>query len=248
MLDCVASTASEQGQKVNCDDAVKDAHRAFQQAASIREARKSDILRAAELAYAAHLSVEDMQAAAAFFESPAGRRLIAAGPAIAMEYETANRNIITGVAAGSEAVADRIYYVSGGLMSAHTELQIDLESGHYVLTEPKSGAFTPEGTYEGRLSIEHLAKIRNLAATVAKFGFKSPECLLAEQKESRRRKRIEARTHQIFMDLPPMDAQLTFWVRIGDQTQSAPLNEDCWTNDAKTFQNEMFAAARSDHE
>lgn len=122
---CVAAAAANPNpnETVDCKGVVKNAHLAFQRAAAIRESRKPDIMSAVEAAYAAHLSAEDMNAASTFYESAAGRRLIAASPAIAKEYEAANRRIVMG--AITEANADP--FAGDQLVDVLDPVQIDIE-------------------------------------------------------------------------------------------------------------------------
>ena len=149
--------------------------------------------------------------------------------------------------ASADALPDRIEYISGGLMSAHVELLLDLGTGSYRLVEPEGGALAPTKTYEGRLSGDRLASIRTLAISVVAKGFKTSECVRAAEKEARRRERAQSRSHEITIDLPPMDAQVSFWVRVAGRTQSAPLDDSCWTDDAKALYRNMFADARNDY-
>ncbi|WP_176591729.1 hypothetical protein [Sphingobium sp. EM0848] len=146
--------------------------------------------------------------------------------------------------AGSTPLPDRIEYVSGGIMSLHSELKIDLESGEYRLAQPKGGALEPVAAQQGRLSADHLANIRALATKVVKLGFKTPNCLRVENSEARRRRRLQP--SQITIDLPSMDGSTSFWVRVAGQVQAAPVDEGCWTDNGKALQHDMFAAAHAD--
>jgi len=141
--------------------------------------------------------------------------------------------------------SDRIEYVSGGLMSPHVELHLDLMSGNYQLTEPKDGVFAPTISREGRLPPNRLIPLRELASRTVTVGFKTAECSRVEAIEKRRTERRRKRG-ALLVPMPKMDAQLSFWVSVDHRYAYAPFESDCWTPIGKQLYDEMFKILRKD--
>ena len=94
LADCIANRDENTEYKNDCSEEVKASRQMMQRFRAIRSERRANLLYAAEVAYAERLSVDDMKAAATFFESPVGQRFLTASPAIYAAYQAENRRIM----------------------------------------------------------------------------------------------------------------------------------------------------------
>ena len=94
LSDCAASSAEHPTENIDCKGNFKAVSQMGQSLRALRDQQKPNLLHAADNAYATHLSIDEMKTAAAFFESPTGRHLIAALPAISADYRAENLRIM----------------------------------------------------------------------------------------------------------------------------------------------------------
>lgn len=144
--------------------------------------------------------------------------------------------------AAAQDVRNMIGAVSGGLMSPHVELRLDLSSGVFHLVEPSSDtSFQPVVTRDGHISDVALADLRAKASLLLATGFKTAECEIAERRQRLRNDRL-ARRGILVVETPNMDFQAQFWVNLEGKSASAPTNEQCWTPEGIELRRAAFDA------
>lgn len=145
----------------------------------------------------------------------------------------------------AQAAEDMIVSVSGGIMSPHVELRLNLSDGVYHLVEPADyKSFEPLVTRDGHISKETLASLRIIARNLVNSGFMTTKCQNIERSERRREARLAQHDHFI-IQLPNMDYESQFWVNFAGKSASAPKNEDCWSPEGVALRHLAFNAVHS---
>jgi hypothetical protein len=145
----------------------------------------------------------------------------------------------------AQAAEDMIGAVSGGTMSPHVELRLNLSDGAYHLIEPADGKiFQPLVMRDGHISKEALADLRTIARNLVITGFKTTKCKNIERSERRRDARL-AQRGRFMVRLPSIDSQSQFWVNFEGKSASAPTNEECWLPAGVALRRSAFQAVHS---
>jgi hypothetical protein len=131
---------------------------------------------------------------------------------------------------------DRLHYEVDGLLSRPIELDVDLTTGEYSLSEGELGP-QPKTTKRttGTLSPSTLSKIKKLADLASIAGFETKAC----QREEILRKPNEIK-------VPVFDQALPFMtLHLNGRSLTAPGRSECWNRAANDLLDIALASARS---